>query len=85
VLVRGTYYVAKLLRRAQSIDPEAAAVKPISHHRLRPDETVLSSRVGVGGVNTIRDYSKLSRLKISKLNMFDIYRQHCAQRKPAGV
>jgi len=24
-------------------------------------------------VNTIRDYSKLSRLKISKLNMFDIF------------
>jgi len=33
----------------------------------------LSSRVGVGGVNTIRDYSKLSRLKISTLNMFDIF------------
>jgi len=36
-------------------------------------DPVLSDRVGVVGVNTIRDYSKLSRLKISKLNMFDIF------------
>jgi len=50
-----------------------STLKPISHHRLRPDKTVLSGRVSVGGVNTIRDYSKLSRLKISKLNMFDIF------------
>ena len=31
---------------------ESLSLKPISHHRLRPDKTVLSSRVGVGGVNT---------------------------------
>ena len=35
--------------------PYLAPVKPISHHRLRPDKTVLSGRVGVGGVNAIRN------------------------------
>jgi len=31
------------------------SVTPISHHRLRPDKTVLSGRVGVGSVNRIRN------------------------------
>ena len=42
--------------------PTERQLKPISHHRLRPDKTVLSGRVGIAGVNTIRDYSTLSAI-----------------------
>jgi len=42
-------------------------LKPVTHRRRRRDETVESRRVGVGGVNTIRDDCRRIRLTILKL------------------
>jgi len=53
-------------------------LKPISHHRLRPDKTVLSKlfcQVGLASVvwTQFATIQNCRRLKISKLNMFGIF------------